>query len=293
MRVCPHCRTEYGPEVRVCPNDGAHLDDAPAVPDRFIGQVLAERYRIIRALGEGGMGRVYLAEHVRMGRLSAIKVMSPSVAPTADAIGRFNREAANASRINHPNVAAIYDFGETADGTLYLAMEYIEGETLAQLLTRTGPLALPRVGDLARQIGEGLRAAHQLGIVHRDLKPDNILVSVDADGIERVKLVDFGIAKVTGEQGQTLTTAGVSVGTPEYMSPEQLAGSDIDFRTDIYSLGLVVFAMLTNELPYPPISSKDSLVQRLTEPPRPLSAVAPHASWSPELQLALDRAMSP
>src|SRR5690348_2391844 len=172
------------------------MSDAPQSPmDPLIGQVIADRYQILSALGEGGMGRVYLAEHVRMGRKSAVKVMSPNMALSADAITRFNREAANASRINHPNVAQIYDFGETADGMLYLAMEYVEGETLRRLIERVGPLPTIRAAELNRQIADALGAAHHLGIVHRDLKPDNILLTRTHDGSDQVKVVDFGIAK--------------------------------------------------------------------------------------------------
>src|SRR4051812_12530826 len=162
VKTCPHCRTLYPDEQSVCPNDGARLDDDnTGTADPLIGLVLADRYRIIRTLGEGGMGRVYLGEHVRMGRMSAIKVMHPTLAPTADAIGRFNREAGNASQINHPHVAAIYDFGETSDGTLYLAMEYIEGETLSSLLAREGTLSPHRAAAITMQIADGLSAAHR------------------------------------------------------------------------------------------------------------------------------------
>ena len=277
----------------MCPNDGARLDEPEAPADLLIGTLLADRYRVIRTLGEGGMGRVYLAEHVRMGRLSAVKVMSPALAPTPDAISRFNREAANASQVNHPNVAAIYDFGETADGTLYLAMEYVEGETLAALVRRAGSLSLANAGELTRQIADALTAAHQRGIIHRDLKPDNILITRDADGRELVKLVDFGIAKTARGGGQTVTTVGMSIGTPEYMSPEQLAGEPLDVRTDIYSLGLVTFTMLTGQIPFPDPTSKQSLVHRLTTRPRSLRDVRPSTAWPERLQAALDRALSP
>ncbi len=283
----------YGQDVTVCPNDGARLDDNAKPADPLIGSILAERYRIIRTLGEGGMGRVYLGEHVRMGRMSAIKVLHPALAPTADAIGRFNREAANASRINDPHVAAIYDFGETADGTLYLAMEYVEGETLAQLLARVGPLAPRRAAALTIQIANALQAAHKLGIVHRDLKPDNILVTASGGTEDFAKVVDFGIAKSMRTTGQTVTIAGISIGTPEFMSPEQLAGGELDHRSDIYALGLVVYAMLTGRLPYPEPSSKDALVERLTARPRSLSEVSPARQWPASLQAALDRALSP
>ena len=293
VNICPLCRTEYGPDQDTCPRDGARLGAPVQLGDPFIGTILADRYRILRTLGEGGMGRVYLAEHVRMGRLSAVKVMSPALAPTPDAISRFNREASNASRINHPNVAAIYDFGETSDGTLYLAMEYVEGKTLTAILREGGPLAPRRAAELAGQIADGLDAAHHLGIVHRDLKPDNVLVTTQHDGREQVKIVDFGIAKTTQAKDQTVTSLGVAIGTPEYMSPEQIAGEALDSRTDLYSLGLVLFNMLTGVLPHPALTSKQSLVQRLTARPLTLTEVKPNVPWPPRVQKALDRALAP
>jgi serine/threonine-protein kinase len=293
VNVCPLCRTEYGPEHETCPRDGARLGATVPGEDPFIGKILADRYRVLRTLGEGGMGRVYLAEHVRMGRLSAVKVMSPALAPTADAISRFNREAANASRINHPNVAAIYDFGETEDGTLYLAMEYVEGKTLTAILRDGGPLVPARAAELAGQIADGLHAAHLLGIVHRDLKPDNVLVTTQHDGREQAKIVDFGIAKTTQAGDQTVTSLGVAIGTPEYMSPEQIAGEALDARTDLYSLALVLFNMLTGVLPHPALTSKQSLVQRLTARPLTLGEVKPNVPWPPRVQKALDRALAP
>jgi hypothetical protein len=293
--ACPQCHAEYGDELQVCPADGTRLEASSPSADPLIGRLLADRYKVLRTIGEGGMGRVYLAEHVRMGRLSAVKVMSPALAPTADAIGRFNREAANASRINQPNVAAIYDFGETEDGTLYLAMEYVEGETLTAVLSREGAFSPMRAAEITGQIADGLTAAHHLGIVHRDLKPDNILVTRSHDGREWVKIVDFGIAKTTqtAEPEQNVTSLGVAVGTPEYMSPEQIAGEQLDGRTDLYSLGLVLFNMLTCALPHPALTSKQSLVQRLTARPRTLADVRPNVSWPARLQVALDRALAP
>jgi serine/threonine-protein kinase len=269
----------------------------PSAADPLVGQVIADRYHVLSRIGEGGMGRVYAAEHVRMGRRSAVKVMSPSLALAADAISRFNREAANASRINHPNVAQIYDFGETSTGLLYLAMELIEGRTLRALVESTGPLPLARAAHLASQIADGLAAAHHLGIVHRDLKPDNVMITQRHDGADWVKLVDFGIAKSIRGSGdapsQTVTTAGVSLGTPEYMSPEQLAGEALDARTDLYSLALLLFNMLTGDLPYPRVTSRDTLVRRLTSRPRTLAEVAPRVRWPAALQRALDRALAP
>src|SRR5207249_8644224 len=175
-------------------------------------------------LGEGGMGQVYLAEHVKMGRKSAIKVMNPAMVHDPDAVARFNREAANASRITHPNVCAVYDFGETTDGMIYLAMEFIEGEPLTDILERDGALEPGRAVQIFQQVADALQAAHDLGIVHRDLKPDTIMISRGKGGREAVKVVDFGIAKAVGgdDAGQKVTKTGLVVGTPEVRSPERL-----------------------------------------------------------------------
>ncbi len=296
-KICTQCGAEFGPEQRFCPTDGTPLRPT-GNGDPLVGQVIADRYQVLELLGEGGMGRVYLAEHVRMGRKSAVKVMSPNLALSAEAISRFNREASNASRINHPNVAQIYDFGETTDGMLYLAMEFVEGETLRRLIERDGRMPTMRAAGITKQVADALAAAHHLGIVHRDLKPDNVMIARHHDGSDWVKVVDFGIAKTVqgsgeGASSQTVTTAGVSLGTPEYMSPEQLSGERLDSRTDLYSLGLVLFNMLTAELPYPRVTSKETLVRRLTSRPRSLADVAPSAAWPTKLQAALDRALAP
>jgi eukaryotic-like serine/threonine-protein kinase len=292
FRVCLQCGNQFGIEQRHCPNDGSALQ-LKAIDDPLIGRTIADRYHIQELLGVGGMGRVYVAEHVALGRKSAVKVINPSHANSAEAISRFNREAANASRINHPNVAQIYDFGESA-GVLYLAMEYIEGEALATTIERLGPIAAPRAANITMQVADALAAAHLLGIVHRDLKPENIMIGRKHDGTDWVKVVDFGIAKtMEPEMGQNVTTVGVSLGTPEYMSPEQFAGEKLDHRTDIYSLGLVLFNMLTGQLPYPKVTSKETLVKRLTTQPAPLAQVRPDTPWPPGLQTALDRALAP
>ena len=294
-KVCIQCGAVYDIGQKFCPNDGSALRMQNA-DDPLIGQLVAERYQMISLIGEGGMGRVYCAEHVRMGRKSAVKVINPALATTADAIARFNREAANACRINHPNVAQVYDFGEMADGTLYLAMEYVDGETLDAVIARQGPLSVMRSAEIVKQVADALFAAHHLGIVHRDLKPENVMLASHLDGSDWVKVVDFGIAKTVQRDGggsQTVTTAGVSLGTPEYMSPEQLAGERLDRRTDVYSLGLVLFNMLTGELPYPKVTSKETLVRRLTSKPRTLADVRPDIAWPQGLQAALDRAVAP
>jgi serine/threonine-protein kinase len=296
-KSCPTCGTEYDANQKFCPNDGTPLRTTDS-GDSLVGEVIADRYRILSKLGEGGMGHVYLAEHVRMGRQCAVKMISPEMAKTESAIARFNREAANASQINHPNVVQVYDFGEGPNNTLYLAMEYVEGETMSALVKREGALTVRRAATLVKQVAEALTAAHHRGIVHRDLKPDNIIVARQHDGSECVKVVDFGIAKTVRDDasdtgsGQNLTTVGVAVGTPEYMSPEQLAGERLDGRSDLYSLGLVFFHLLTADLPHPRVTSRETLVHRLTEPPKTLTEALPAARWPQMLQPMLDWALA-
>ena len=289
LKTCPQCGSEYELDVMFCPRDGSTLR-APA-GSSLVGTIVADRYHILRKLGEGGMGQVYLAEHVKMGRKSAIKVMNPGMSTDTDAIGRFNREAANASRISQNNVAAIYDFGETPDGLIYLAMEYVDGEPLTALMEREGVLAPARAADITRQVAEALDAAHDMGIVHRDLKPDNIMLARQRDGADLVKVVDFGIAKAQGGDGQKVTKTGLVVGTPEYMSPEQLAGDALDGRSDTYTLGLVAFHMLTGKLPFPSDTIQESMIMRLTDRPRTLAEMRPDASWPQPVQDAFDRVL--
>jgi len=293
MKVCPVCSTEYGDEVKFCPNDGQTLRAAAPASD-LVGQVIADRYHVVQKLGEGGMGQVYLAEHVKMGRKSAIKVMNPSMVHDPDAVARFNREAANASRITHPNVCAVYDFGETPDGVIYLAMEYVEGEPLTAIIEREGVLPVPRAVDLFLQVAEALQAAHDLGIAHRDLKPDNIMVVRGRDGREIVKVVDFGIAKAVGgdEAGQKVTKTGLVVGTPEFMSPEQLSGDKVDGRSDLYSLALVLYQMLTGSLPFDADTVQEIMIKRLTDQPAKLNEVRPDRSYPEGLQVAMDTALA-
>ena len=290
-KICPQCNTEYEAEQRFCPRDGSTLKSLSASGD-LVGSIIADRYHVISKLGEGGMGQVYLAEHVRMGRKSAVKVMNPGMVNDADAISRFNREASNASRISHPNVAAIYDFGETSDGLIYLAMEFVEGEPLTKLIEREGPLPAARAANIVRQTGEALAVAHDLGIVHRDLKPDNIMIAKDRDGADCVKVVDFGIAKSASHDAQKVTRTGLVIGTPEYMSPEQLAGDPLDGRSDIYSLALVAFTMLTGRLPFPSETVQESMIMRLTERPRSLAEMKPDVSWPSPLQAAIDKGLA-
>ncbi len=291
QKVCPTCGTEYPLSERFCPRDGTALRSASTTAD-LLGAIVAERYHILKKLGEGGMGTVYLAEHVKMGRKAALKVMNPGMNTDADAIARFNREAANASRLNHPNVCAIYDFGETSDGLIYLAMEFIEGESLTSLIEKNGYLAAPRAATIIHQAADALAVAHDYGIVHRDLKPDNIMIAKDRDGADVVKVVDFGIAKASSSDAQKVTKTGLVVGTPEYMSPEQLAGDKLDGRSDIYSLGLVAFNCLTGLLPFPSETAQEAMIMRLTDQPKTLAEMKPDVEWPAELQTVMDRVLA-
>jgi len=256
--------------------------------------VLAGRYRILRKLGEGAMGAVYLGEHLRMGRKDAIKVISRTMAGSAEAVARFEREARNASFINHPHVCQIYDFGETDEGLAFLAMEFVEGETLGDVLQGAGGrLPVERALHIAVQTADALEAAHARSIVHRDLKPDNIMLARGRDGGDLVKVVDFGIAKGIGDdEGQAVTRLGFVIGTPEYMSPEQLSGDRLDGRSDIYSLALVLVKLLTGAFPFHATTAQELMLKRLTEPPRPLTDLAPGVLFPAGLQELLDRALA-
>ncbi|HET7275694.1 MAG TPA: serine/threonine-protein kinase [Longimicrobiaceae bacterium] len=266
------------------------MSDLPQDP--LVGTIIAGRYRLIEKLGEGAMGAVYLGEHLKIGRRDAIKVLRDSIVGDPEAIARFTRGARNVSAIQHPNVCCIYDFSDTAEGLPFLAMEFIPGETLQDLLKRETVLPLERAVRIAGLVAAGLQAAHEAGIVHRDLKPANIMVARTADGSDVIKVVDFDIAKGSSDgEGAEVTRLGFVVGTPEYMSPEQLAGDRLDGTSDIYSLALVLFRMLTGALPFRAETTQDVMIERLTERPLPLDQVAPRVDWPPELQRVLDHAL--
>jgi len=293
VKTCPVCAREFPDNVKFCPNDGQTLRAKGPLAD-LVGQVVADRYHIIKKLGEGGMGTVYLGEHVKMGRKSAIKVMTQSMANDPDAVSRFNREASNASRLSHPNICQIYDFGETSDGLIYLAMEFIEGCSLSDLIEREGALPPRRAASILRQSADALQVAHDQTIVHRDIKPDNIMIVQAKDGSDVAKVVDFGIAKAVAgdETGQKVTKTGLVVGTPEYMSPEQLSGDKLDGRSDIYSLALVLYKMLTGVLPFQSDTAQETMIKRLTDLPEPLAQARPDIVFPPALQTAMDRALA-
>jgi serine/threonine-protein kinase len=213
--------------------------------------VLGDRYRILARLGTGGMGAVYRAEHLTLKRDVAVKVLLPEMGNKEEFVRRFQREAESASRLAHINIISVTDFGRTPDGLLFLVMEYLDGEALSALIRR-GPVALPRAVVIFGQILDGLGHAHAAGIVHRDLKPDNIMLVEREGRSDVVKLLDFGIAKVTDPEGhrEALTQAGVIFGTPEYLSPEQALGEPVDARADLYAAGVILYEMLTGRRPF-------------------------------------------
>lgn len=269
-RICPSCSRIYADDVRFCPEDGSALR-AWAQQSSLVGEIIANRYLVSRQLGKGGMGQVYLARHIRMGRQCAIKVLNRSLTNDVSAIGRFSREATNASRINHPNVAHIYDFGETPEHGVYLAMEYVEGEPLSKIIAAKSSMTNERVIAIATQVADALEAAHVEGVVHRDLTPNNIMIGRAHDGSDLVKVVDFGIAKASQDMNASLTATGLVIGTPQYMSPEQLMAEPVDGRSDIYSMGCVLFEMLTGGPPFAGGDTVNQFTRRLTEPAPPPS----------------------
>ena len=290
-KLCPQCGTRYEGDNRFCTLDGATLVlENPA--DSLTGNVLADRYLIDRKLGEGGMGEVYLAEHIRMKRKVAVKVMRAWLTKDPAAIGRFHREAENASQITHPNVAGVYDFGETPEGLVYLAMEFVEGEPLTAVLEREKVLNHIRASDIVSQTADALAAAHSLGILHRDLKPDNVMIGRTRSRTDLVKLLDFGIARVMGRETQHFTSTGLIVGTPEWMSPEQIAGDKLDARSDIYTLGLIAFRMLTGEGAFSGVTSQEVLLSKMTKAPRRLHDVRGDVEWPEDLQASMDKVLA-
>jgi len=243
------------------------------------------QYRIERLLGRGGMGAVYLAHELALDRDVAIKVLPPEQAGAPQLRDRFRREARTAARLNHPNIVPLLTFGEV-DGLVYFVMGYVAGESVASRLRRTGPLASDEARRLLVEIADALDYAHRQGVIHRDIKPDNILIDADSGS---PRLTDFGIAKASFSDAQ-LTTTGQLMGTPAYMSPEQVVGrTDIDARSDIYSLGVTAYEMLSGRLPFDSENPMTALTQRLSQDPKPLRSVAP--SVDHDLASAIDRCL--
>jgi serine/threonine-protein kinase len=276
-----------------CPRDATPLPPPLAATQFDLSVGLSRRYRVVRRLGEGGMGTVFLAEQLAVGnRLVALKVLRRKLLEDPDFLQRFQDEASSTGRIRHQNVVTVYECGQTDDGSPYIAMEYLEGESLRQTLKRRGSLPLLEAVEILQQAARGLNAAHKLGIIHRDLKPDNIFLTHDDDGQVLVKIVDFGIAKM--RESSTHTVTGLAVGTPAYMSFEQASGmrsDELDGRSDIYSLGIVAYELITGRVPFQADTPLAFLRKHLVEPPEPITLSRPDLHISPELDRVVMKAL--
>src|SRR5256714_1918217 len=290
---CPGCGNPVTSGGRFCFNCGAELPfaqptagtgvnghdeaDRGARGDTMIGRVIENKYRLEERIGVGGMGTVYRAARLLIGDSVAIKLMNADFVRDTEA-ERFRREAQAAARLKHQNVVGIYDFGVTPDGAIYLVMELVEGESLRQIVKRRGAVEPKAAGEIIRQVCAALDEAHHRHIVHRDIKPDNIIVETTQRGV-RVKVLDFGVAKLRDLPVTTLTQTGSVVGTPHYMSPEQCLGEELDHRSDIYSAGIVLYEMLCGGVPFNSPISTAVIVQHVNQPPPSLreknSAVSP------------------
>jgi serine/threonine protein kinase len=315
--VCPKCRASADQPSKFCPHCGADMTRASALqhavdPDEtespeervidrrlsdsnqaWLGKIVDGRYRVLDVIGRGGMGVVYRVEHMRMGKMAAMKVLHRDLAQDPDVIARFEREATAVSRLNHPHTVQVFDFGN-AQGALYLIMELIRGQDLAHLLDRDGPMPWNRAAPLFVQICGALAEAHELGIVHRDLKPENVLITRTSRGRDYAKVLDFGLAKLDKREAPPLreTERQAIVGTPYFMSPEQIRGEEVDARTDIYSLGALMFELLTGTHLYSGSTAVGVLTKHLTTEPDAPSMRAPKQGIPPEVDAIVRRALA-
>lgn len=254
----------------------------------MLGVVIKNTFRVVRLLGEGGMGRVYEGEQ-QMGtttRKVAIKTLHPHLSQDPQIVARFNRECGTVAELEHSNTIQFFDFGQAPDGTLFIAMEFIDGRSICDIVEQEGPMPPARVEHILRQVCGSLAEAHKKGIVHRDLKPDNVVLTTRAGEADFAKVLDFGIAARTeatdAKKEQKLTQQGTVLGTPPYMSPEQFTGKELDGRSDIYSLGVMAYEMLTGKLPFEAETPWEWATKHLTERPYPFEVTAPRTAMIPE-----------
>ena len=263
---CPKCGEDNPSEAKFCGACGARIEQHEAAPD----EIIADRYRMLECIGKGAMGTVYRAEHVQLGKPMAIKLLHRDLEQNSENVARFHREAEAASRLNHPNTVHVFDFGSTESGSLYLAMEYVDGDDLGKIIAREGAMPFGRVAYICALVAGSVADAHAAGVIHRDLKPENIVVTAGRDG-EQPKVLDFGLAKLfEGSLGTQITGAGTIVGTPYYMSPEQIQGKELDPRSDVYALGAVMYECVVGEPVFEAPNPVGILTKHLSEePPAP------------------------
>ena len=288
---CIHCKSEIDPKYKACPYCGEPITDFLR---RWLETPIDGKYQILSRLGVGGMGEVYKVLHVHLNAIRVIKLMRSNIASDPGAHERFTREARLATKINHPSVAALYDFSTLDDGSRYMVWEYIEGTNLHELIDERGPLS-PRYGaQLAIQALHGLDAIHRAGIVHRDISPENLMITRGDEGEERVKIIDLGIAKQSGDEDNK-TKTGMFVGKWKYCSPEHLGmlppGERIDGRADLYSFGIVLYEMLTGVPPFQADTPHAFLMMHASQQPRTLRETNPSVSAPPELEAIIFRAL--
>jgi eukaryotic-like serine/threonine-protein kinase len=264
--------------------------------DPLLGTVLADRVRVERAIARGGMGKVYYGEQVGMRRPCAIKILDPRLAGGADTMEfarRFLLEASTAAKLTHPNVVTIFDYGETADGACFIAMEYLEGRSVSEELKKQGRVAPERAIHIAKQVCRALREAHAIGVVHRDMKPGNVFLVKQDDDDDFVKVLDFGLVKETSpSDSQDHTQIGQIMGSPRYMAPEQVQGKTVDSRTDIYSLGVMLYAMLSGKPPFDKATELATMMAQVSDVPPPLASVAPDLVLPPGLDAVVMKCLA-
>jgi serine/threonine protein kinase len=279
MKYCPACHKTYPGEYNVCPADQTGLQ---SVHELQPGMIIRNKYQILDRIGVGGMGVVYRARHLTFNEVCAIKIVNESIAGDTNFLQRFQTEAVVTRKLRHPNAVRVDDFDYTEDGRPFIVMELVEGKNIGEILQEQGPLRVPRALRVATQVARALGVAHKLGVVHRDIKPGNIILTTDEQGQETAKVLDFGIAKLreaAGDANPGMTMTGMVVGTPLYMSPEQFMGKkaagEIDGRTDIYSLGVVLYQMVTAQLPFEGDTPYSLMMQHLQGTVRPPHELAP------------------
>lgn len=283
---CPTCDASYAATLDTCPSDGTRLVRFGTTADPLIGRVIADNFTLRRRLGEGGMGAVYEAWQHSVGRQVAIKVIGDRVSRNWSAAKRFLREAKLSSRLAHPNIVTIYDFGQAEGELLYIVMEHLSGQTLDQLIKREGALPPDRVIDIAKQLCRALEAAHAMSIIHRDLKPANIILLEHPGAGDFVKVLDFGIAKSLSDDSlATLTHSGQILGTPVYMAPEAALDGQASVQTDLYSLGVILHHALAGSPPFMADDIRAIIGMHASEPPPPLPNQVPEGLRRLVLQL--------